>query len=73
MNDILITLKGLLSTIKSDKSITVNLFNENDLLLITFILDGYLSLEDDLESDEVIEITFPKLNTINIKINTNNG
>ena len=70
MEPLLITLKGLLSVIKSEKAITINLFDENDLLLITFELKGYESLDDFLEDDEVTEITFPKYNTINIKIDT---
>ena len=70
MESLLITLKGLLSVIKSEKQITINLFDENDLLLITFELKGYESLDDFLEDDEVIEISFPKYNTINVKIDT---
>ena len=69
MEPLLITLKGLLSTIKTEKPITINLFDQNDLLLITFELAGYPALEDDLESSEVTEITFPKYNVINVKIN----
>lgn len=68
--DILITLKGLLSVIKSDKDITINLFDENDLLIITFLMNGYPALEDVLEADEIIKIEFPKVNTINVTIDT---
>lgn len=68
--DILITLKGLLSVIKSDKDITINLFDENDLLIITFLMNGYPALEDVLEADEVTKIEFPKVNTINVTIDT---
>lgn len=68
--DILITLKGLLSVIKSDKDITINLFDENNLLIITFLMNGYPALEDVLEADEVIKIEFPKVNTINVTIDT---
>lgn len=70
MDEIKITLEGLLSVIKSEKNIIVNLFDQDDLLLITFNLPGYKSLDDFLEDDEVLEITFPKYNTINIKIDT---
>lgn len=73
MEPLLITLKGLLSTIKSDKPITINLFNQEDLLLITFELAGYPALEDVIEADEVLEISFPKYNTINVKIDTSNN
>ena len=72
-NDILITLKGLLSVIQSEKDITINLFDENDLLIITFLMNGYSALEDVLEADEVIKIEFPKMNTINVTINTVNN
>ena len=68
--DVLITLKGLLSVITSDKEITVNLFSEEGLLLITFILNGYECLDDFLEDDEVTKIEFPKYNTINVTIDT---
>jgi hypothetical protein len=70
MNVIKITLEGLLSVIKSEKDIVINLFDQDDILLITFNLPGYKSLDDFLEDDEVLEITFPKYNTINIKIDT---
>ena len=73
MEPLLITLKGLLSTIKSEKPITINLFNQEDLLLITFELAGYSALDDFLEDDEVLEISFPKYNTINVKIDTSNN
>lgn len=69
-NDILITLKGLLSVIESDKDIKVNLFNEQDLLLITFILKGYEYLDDFLEDDEVIKIEIVNNTTLNITIDT---
>ena len=72
MDPILITLKGLLSTIQSDKDIKVNLFNENDLLLITFILAGYPALEDSLEDDEVKKIEIVSNTTLNITIDTSN-
>lgn len=69
MEPLLITLKGLLSVIKTEKPITINLFDQDDLLLITFELAGYPALEDNLEASEVTEITFPKYNIINVKIN----
>lgn len=70
MDPILITLGGLLKVIKSDKDITVNLFDENDLLLITFILAGWEALDDFLCDDEVLELSFPGYNKLNIKIDT---
>lgn len=66
-----INLKGLLSTIVSEKSITVNLYNnETNLLIITFVKDGYPALEDDLESSEVKKIVIKNTNTLDIYIQT---
>ena len=70
MEPLKIILEGLLSVIKTDKSITVNLYNESDLLLITFILSGYEALDDFLMDDEVLELKFPKANTIDVCIDT---
>lgn len=63
----------VLKVIKSDKDITVNLYDENDLLLITFVLAGYDCLDDFLMNDEVLELSFANLNKINIKIDTSNN
>ena len=46
-------LESLLALIKDDKNILINLYNENDLLLITFNLAGYASLKDELLAREV--------------------
>lgn len=70
MEEIKITLEGFLSVVKSDKTLTINLYDENDLLLITFGHPGYSALDDFLCDDEVLEISFPKNATINIKIDT---
>lgn len=66
----LITLKGLLSVIQSEKDITINLFSEEGLLIITFLMKGYPALEDEIEIAEVTKIEFPKINTINVTIKT---
>lgn len=74
MNDILITLEGLLKTIVSTKDITINLYRveetdpETKTLLITFILAGYDSLDDDLMSEEVKVIEIVNTTTINVTI-----
>ena len=65
-----ITLRGLLKVITSTKPITVNLFDQNDLLLITFVLAGYPCLEDILEEDEVTKIEIVNMQTLNITIDT---
>lgn len=74
MNDILITLEGLLKTIVSTKDITINLYRveetdpETKTLLITFILAGYDSLDDELMSEEVKAIEIVNTTTINVTI-----
>ena len=65
-----ITLEGFLSVIKSTKPIMVNLFNENELLLISFELAGYNALDDFLMDDEVTGIEFKTPNIINVSIDT---
>lgn len=67
----MITLEGLLKVIKSgSKTITVNLFNEEGLLIISFGLPGYPALEDTIEDDEVLEVEIVNLFTLNVKIDT---
>lgn len=79
MNDILITLEGLLKTIVSTKSITINLYHiiQSDpeaepvkTLLITFLLPGYDCIDDSLMDDEVKSIEVINGQTINIVIDT---
>ena len=65
-----INLKGLLSVIVSEKPITINLFNEKNLLLITFVLPGYPMLEDVYEEDPVTRVEIKNLTTLNITIDT---
>ena len=64
----MITLKGLLSVIESTKPITINLFNKNNILLITFGHPGYNALEDTLEDAEITKIKFNNLNNIDITL-----
>jgi hypothetical protein len=68
----MITLEGLLKVIASEKVITVNLYSENDLLLITFRLPGYDYLDDFLLDDEVLKLEITNLYNINVKIDTSN-
>lgn len=65
----LITLKGLLSTIVSTKNITINLYDQDGLLIISFGLPGYAALEDELELSTVTKIELISLTTLNITIN----
>lgn len=79
MNEILITLEGLLKTITSTKSITINLYHmvQEDpevepvkTLLITFLLPGYDCIDDFLMDDEVKSIEIVNSTNINILIDT---
>ena len=74
MNDILITLKGLLQTIVSpNKTVTINLYHMVDdvkTALITFLLPGYECIDDFYMDDEVKEIEIVDSRTINIVIDT---
>jgi len=68
----MITLSGLLSVIKSEKIIKVNLYDSEDLLKISFDLPGYAALEDQLEECEVTKIEIVNMTTMNVYINTTN-
>ena len=69
----MINLEGLLKVIVSGKIMTVNLFNENDLLLISFGLPGYDCLDDFLLDDEVKKIELVNVTNVNITIDTSNN
>jgi len=73
MNESLIILKGLLSVIESSKTIMVNLYNEQDLLLISFGLEGWEALDDFLCDDTVTKIKINNLTSIDITIDTSNN
>ena len=80
MNEILITLEGLLKTIVSTKPITINLYHmvqpedpEAEPVktqLITFLLPGYDCIDDFLMDDEVKSIEIVNSTNINIVIDT---
>lgn len=67
----MIDLFGLLTTIESEKVITVNLFNDADLLLISFGLPGYDSLDDELLELPVRKIKINNVANINIYLGSN--
>ena len=67
-----ITLEGFLSVIHTNKNITINLFNENNDLLITFGLSGYPALDDFLCDDEITKIQFVSITNLNVYIDTSN-
>ena len=62
----MIDLQGLLTTIESDKIIAVNLYNNSDLLLITFNLPGYDSLDDELLVKPVRKIRIANATNISV-------
>jgi hypothetical protein len=66
----MITLAGLLSVIESQKVVTVNLYDDQDLLLITFNLPGHACLEDELEERTVAKIKINSLTNIDITLAT---
>lgn len=64
----MITLKGLLSVIKSERIIKVNLYDTEEILRISFDLPGYTALEDRLEESEVTGIEIVNMTTMNVYI-----
>ena len=63
-----ITLGGFLAALEAAKPITINLFDQDSLLRITFIKDGYEALQDDLEASEVKKIVLKNMNTLDVYI-----
>ena len=67
-------LQNLLGAIYSPaKTIQIDLFNENNLLLISFALPGYDCLDDFLLDDEVQRLEIVSLNKLNITIDTSHN
>ena len=64
----MVQLEGLFRAIVSSKIITVNLFDSNDLLLITFQLPGFDALDDWLLEKDVTEIEIINASTIRVKL-----
>ena len=63
-------LQGFLKALISKKPVTINLFDEKGLLLISFNQEGWKSLDDFLCDDEVIKIEIINLFNINVTIDT---
>lgn len=63
-------LQGFLKALVSKKPVTINLFDEKGLLLISFNQEGWKSLDDFLCDDEVTKIEIVNLFNINVTINT---
>lgn len=68
----MITLAGLLDVIESQKTIVVNLYDENELLLISFNQPGYHCLDDELEDREVAKIKINSLTNIDVYLKPTN-
>ena len=67
-------LQELLQAIYSpNKIIQIDLFSENNLLLISFALPGYDCLDDFLLDDVVSRIEIVSLNKLNITIDTSHN
>ena len=62
-------LESLLSLVKNEDLIIVNLYDENDLLLITFHLPGYQCLKDELLSREVNKLIIQSKSDVDITLN----
>ena len=63
-------LKGLLQALVSKKTITINLFDEKGLLIISFNQPGYDALDDYLLEDIVTKIEIVNLFCLNVTIDT---
>ena len=62
------TLESLLVTLRSSKKIMVDLYNNADLLIVTFNLPGYDAIDDELLAKEVKSIELPAVNSIKITL-----
>ena len=62
------TLEKLLTALVSNNPITVNLYDEKGLLLITFGHPGYDSLDDELLTREVSELEIQSIKSIRVKL-----
>ena len=74
MNPTTIQLEALLKALVApkNKEITVNLYDQDNLSIITFQLPGYKALEDQIEECEVTKIVINNLYSIDITIDTSN-
>ena len=70
MNENIVILEQFFSVVQLIKPITVHLFDETGLLLISFDFEGYDALDDFFMDDRVIKIEYVNLTTLNIQIDT---
>lgn len=62
------TLENLLVALRSDKKIFVDLYSNENLLLISFNLPGYESVSAELLAREVKSVELPAINSIKITL-----
>ena len=62
------TLESLLEALRSDKKIYIDLYDNANLLLISFNLPGYQSVDPTLLATDVKSIDLPAINTMKITL-----
>ena len=62
------TLESLLAAFRSDKKIFVDLYDNNNLLLIQFNLPGFSSVSAELLAREVKSVELPAVNSVKITL-----
>ena len=62
------TLESLLAALRSEKKIFVDLYDNNNLLLISFNLPGYENVSELLLAKEVKSIELPAINSVKITL-----
>lgn len=62
------TLENLLEALRSEKKIFIDLYDNANLLLISFNLPGYESVSPVLLATEVKSIDLPAINTMKITL-----
>jgi len=61
-------LESLLAALRSEKKIFVDLYSNNNLLLISFNLPGYEAVSAELLAKEVKSVELPAINTVKITL-----
>lgn len=62
------TLESLLKALRTEKKIYINLYNNANLLLISFNLPGYESVSPTLLAEEVKTLELPAINEVKITL-----
>ena len=61
-------LESLLAALRSEKKIFVDLYSNENLLLISFNLPGYESVSAELLAKEVKSVELPAINSVKITL-----